>query len=219
MNELHCTCVAAGQCAFRSNRGLSDATFTLRSIMYKCNRYNQLLYSAFVDLRKAYDSIPCVALWRVLSAYRVELKVVELLVDLLTGTQATVKLGGEHGAWFDIGRGVRQGCVIAPLLFNVFFDCVVRLSLAIMPEGRGVRLSFRAEGEVLPWHAGGPSNMLTIAALMYADDRALLSCGKGQLELMLKVFDSVCSRTSAQWACVSMRPRPSSCYGVMMVSH
>jgi hypothetical protein len=84
--------------------------------------------------------------------------------------------------------------VIAPLLFNVFFDCVVRLSLAQVPEGCGVRLSFRAEGEVLPWHAGGPSTMLAIAALMYADNLALLSCDKGQLELMLKVFDSVCSR-------------------------
>jgi hypothetical protein len=183
------------QCAFRSNRGLSDATYTLRSIMYKCNRYKQPWYAAFVDLRKAYDSIPRDALWRVLSAYRVEPKVVELLVDLHTGTQAAVKLGGEHGAWFDIGRGVRQGCVIAPLLFNVFFDCVVRLSLAEMPEGCGVRLSFRADGEVLPkWRAGGSSTMVTIAALMYADDLALLSCDRGELELMLKVFDSVCSR-------------------------
>jgi hypothetical protein len=78
--------------------------------------------------------------------------------------------GNEGGGWFDIGRGVRQGCAIAPLLFNVFFDCVVRLSLAEMPEGCGVRLSFRAEGEVLPWHAGGPSTMLTIAALMYWND-------------------------------------------------
>jgi hypothetical protein len=182
------------QCAFRSNRGLSDATYTLRSIKYKCNRYKQPLYAAFVDLRKACDSIPRDALWRVLSAYRVEPKVVELLVDLHTGTQAAVKLGGEHCAWFDIGHGVRQGCVIAPLLFNVFFDCVVRLSLAEMPEGCGARLSFRAEGEVLPWHKGGPSTMLTIAALMYADDPVFLSCDRGELELMLKVFDSVCNR-------------------------
>jgi hypothetical protein len=97
---------------------------------------------------------------------------------------------------FDIGRGVRQGCVIAPLLFNVFFDCVVRLSLAEMPAGCAVRLAFRAEGEVLPWHAraGGPSTMLTIAALMYADDLVLMSFDRCELELMLKVFDSVCNR-------------------------
>lgn len=62
------------QCAFRSNRGLSDATYKLRSIMYKCHRYKKSLYLAFVDLRKAYDSIPRDALWRVLSAYGVEPK-------------------------------------------------------------------------------------------------------------------------------------------------
>jgi hypothetical protein len=163
--------------------------------MYKSYRYKQSLYLAFVDLRKAYDSIPRDALWRVLSAYYVEPKVIELLADLHTGTQAAVKLANQHGDWFDIGRGVRQGCVIAPLLFNVFFDCIVRLSLAEMPDGC-VRLAFRAEGEVLPWHAraGGPSTMLTIAALMYADDLVLMSCDRDELELMLKVFDSVCSR-------------------------
>jgi hypothetical protein len=175
---------------------LTDASYTLQSIMYKCHRYQQPLYLAFVDLRKAYDSIPRDALWRVLSAYGVDAKVIELLADLHTGTQAAVKLAGEHGDWFDIGRGVRQGCVIAPLLFNIYFDCVIRLSLAEMPEGCGVRLAFKAEGEVLPWHvrAGGPSTMLTIAALMYADDLVLMSCDRCELELMLKVFDSVCSR-------------------------
>jgi hypothetical protein len=185
------------QCAFRRNRGLTDAAYTLRSIMYKCQRYKQPLYMAFVDLRKAYDSIPRDALWRVLSTYGVDAKVTELLADLHTGTQAAVKLAGEHGDWFDISRGVRQGCVIAPLLFNTFFDCVVRLALAEMPDGCGVHLEFRAEGEVLPWHkkAGGESvTMKSIAALIYADDLVLMSCDRAELELMLKKFDAVCSK-------------------------
>lgn len=60
-----------------------------------------------------------------------------------------------------------------------------------MPAGCGVRLAYRAEGEVLPWHVGGgPSTMLTIATLMYADDLVLMSCDRCELELMLKVLDS-----------------------------
>jgi hypothetical protein len=153
--------------------------------------YKQSLYLAFVDLRKAYDSIPPDALWRVLSAYGVEPKVIELLADLHTGTQAAVKQTNENGDWSDIGRGVRQGCVIAPLLFNVFFDCVVRLSLDEMPEGCHVRLAFRAEGEA---GGGRPNAVLTIAALMYADDLELMSCDRDELQLMLQVFDPVCSR-------------------------
>lgn len=122
-------------------------------------------------------------------------KIIELLADLHTGTQAAVKLAGVHGEWFNISRGVRQGCVIAPLLFNTFFDCVVRLALAEMPDGCGVRLAFRAEGEVLPKHekGGGPRSLLTIATLIYADDLVLMSNDRAELEQMLKVFDSVCN--------------------------
>jgi hypothetical protein len=86
---LHCVSDQAdsqlleSQSAFRSKRGLSDASYTLRSIMYKSYRHKQLsLYLAFIDLRKACDSIPRGALWRVLSAYGVEPKIIELLADL-----------------------------------------------------------------------------------------------------------------------------------------
>jgi hypothetical protein len=50
-----------------------------------------------------------------------------------------------------------------------------------MPEGFGVQLAYRAEGEVLPWHVrcGGPSSMLTIATLIYADGLALMTCVQG----------------------------------------
>jgi hypothetical protein len=44
-------------------------------------------------------------------------------------------------------------CVFAPLLFGIGFDCTVRLSLAELAEGCGVRLAFTAERDVLPWHA------------------------------------------------------------------
>jgi hypothetical protein len=92
------------QCAFRKGRGLNEAVLTLRSLMHKCHRYKQPLYLAFVDLRKAYDSIPRGALWRVLSAYGVDPQAVDLLADLHTGTQAAVKLAGSKGDWFDIDR-------------------------------------------------------------------------------------------------------------------
>ncbi len=181
------------QCAFRKGRGLNDAVFTLRSLMHKCHRYKEPLYLAFVDLRKAYDSIPRGALWRVLTAYGVDPQVVDLLADLHTGTQAAVKLAGSTGDWFGIDRGVRQGCVIAPLLFNTFFDCVVRLAVSRMPDGCGVQLAYHADGEVLPrFKSAGQSTMLTIATLLYADDLVFMSCDRSELEVMLQTFDIVC---------------------------
>jgi hypothetical protein len=103
--------------------------------MYTCQRYKQPLYLAFVDLSKAYDNIAREALWRVLSAYGVDPKIIELLAYLHTGTQAAVKLAGGHGDWFDISRGVRQGCVIAPWLF--VYSCTLTVNTVCCQASAG----------------------------------------------------------------------------------
>ena len=103
------------QCGFRPGRGLTDASFTLRQMMGKAWEYAAPLHLAFIDLRKAFDSVPRGALWRVLRAYAVPQLLVELLMDLHTGTQAAVRLGAVMGESFEVSSGVRQGCVIAPM--------------------------------------------------------------------------------------------------------
>jgi hypothetical protein len=76
VNEQVDSQLLESHCAFRKSRRLTDATYTLRSIKYKCQRYKQPLYLAVVDLSKAYDSIPKEALWRVLSACGVDPKII-----------------------------------------------------------------------------------------------------------------------------------------------
>jgi hypothetical protein len=68
-------------------------------------------------------------LWRILPIYRVPSKIVQLLEDLHVGTLAAVRLGGHVGKDFTISNDVHQGCVVAPLLYNVFLDFVVRQPL------------------------------------------------------------------------------------------
>jgi hypothetical protein len=181
------------QCAFRKGRGLSDASFVVRNVMRECVWHKQALFMAFVDLRKAYDCIPRDALWRVLSAFGVPSKLVALLVDLHTGTMAAVKLGRGTGAQFHIQCGVRQGCVIAPLLFNVFFDCVVRVALAAMPAECGVQLAYQSQGELWPRRPDAPASCVTVNCMIYADDLVLMSRDQQELEAMLVTFDRVCS--------------------------
>ena len=121
---------------------------------------------AFIDLRKAFDSVPRDALWRVLRAYGAPPLLVELVSDLHTGTQAAVRLGALKGEPFSVSCGVRQGCVIAPLLFNVFIDFVVRQALARMPSTCGVSFALRTEGRPLP-DAADASASDRIPLLMY----------------------------------------------------
>ena len=179
------------QSAFRKGRGLTDSLFTIRMIMSKCVEFGQPLHMAFVDLRKAYDSVPRDAPWRVLMVYGVHKKLVELLEDLHTGTQAAVRMGGGLSEWFDVQSGVRQGCVIAPLLFNIYIDFVVKQALARMPEGCGVELAYHCDGQLHRVKYGVASCMELVSVLMYADDMVLLSKDAEELAVMLQTMDKV----------------------------
>jgi hypothetical protein len=173
------------QCGFRKSRGTVDAIFTLRSLSAAHAEHKQCMAVAFVDYSKAYDCINRAALWRVLRLYTVHQHIIDLLEDLHTNTAAAVRLAGKIGPEFPVSSGVRQGCVIAPVLFNVFIDHIVKKALDMMPEGAGVSVVTRAGGTVLS------SSVERIVMLMYADDLCLFSHDPAQLALMLKVLDTV----------------------------
>jgi hypothetical protein len=179
------------QSAFRKGRGLTDSLFTIRQLMSRCVEFGQPLFMAFVDLRKAYDSVPRESLWRILHVYGVHKKLIELLEDLHTGTQAAVRMGGQMSEWFDVLGGVRQGCVIAPLLFNIYMDFVVKQALAQMPEGCGVKLAYRADGKLQSIDRSKGASMQLVSILLYADDLVLLSSDREELVAMLKAMDKV----------------------------
>jgi hypothetical protein len=171
------------QCGFRAKRGTVDAIFTLRQLVGGCHAKQQPLCAAFVDLAKAFDSVNRPALWQVLRLYRVPGVLVNLLEDLHTGTQAAVRMDGALGSWFATQSGVRQGCVIAPLLFNTFMDFVVRRALARVQEELGHECGIRIFVDGQP---------RTFFGMLYADDLALLSHPLCELRAMLAAMDQVC---------------------------
>jgi hypothetical protein len=179
------------QSAFRKGRGLTDALFTIRQVISRCVEFNEPLFMAFVDLRKAYDSVPRESLWQILRVYGVHAKLVELLEDLHKGTQAAVRMGGSMSEWFDVRGGVRQGCVISPLLFNIYMDFVVKQALAQMPEGCGVELAYHADGKLQRKKWGRGESLEVLSVLLYADDMVLMSNDRGELATMLQVMDRV----------------------------
>lgn len=184
--------LSEAQCGFRPNRGTVDAIYALRTLGAACGEFNMCLAKAYIDLTKAYDSVNRWALWKVLRLYNVPAKLIALLEDLHTGTTAAVRLDGKLGPAFEVTAGVRQGCVAAPMLFNVFIDHVIRKALSRMPDDCGVRIHVLGRNQPANHTADAESCPIErIVMLMYADDVVLLSHDPQELAEMLVVIDQV----------------------------
>ena len=84
----------------------------------------------FVDLTEAYDSIDRTLLWAVLARFGVPPKMLAVIRHFHDGMRARIRTDdGECSDWFGVEQGLRQGCVLAPLLFNIFFAAVLRMAV------------------------------------------------------------------------------------------
>ena len=84
----------------------------------------------FIDLQKAYDSVDRELLWVVLARFGVPDKMLTVVHQFHEGMRAHVCTDdGEHSVWFVVSQDQRQGCVLSPLLFNVFFAAAIHAVL------------------------------------------------------------------------------------------
>ena len=114
------------QCGFRKGRSCSDMIFTVRQLMEKATEHRAKQFLLFVDLKKAYDSVPRTALWRALEKLGVPDLVIVIIRSFHQGMKAKVCISGELLAEeIDVENGLRQGCTMAPVLFNLYACLVV----------------------------------------------------------------------------------------------
>ena len=87
------------------------------------------MYVCFIDLTKAYDSVDRTLLWTVLARFDVPQRMILVIRQFHDGMRACVRLDdGVCSGWFAVEQGLRQGCVLAPLLFNIFFAAVIHVA-------------------------------------------------------------------------------------------
>ena len=170
------------QCGFRSGRGCVDQVFVMKQMSEKFCGKNKKLYVAYMDLEKAYDRIDRDAMWRVLSMYGINGKLLAAVKSLYERSEARVRVCREEGEWFRVRVGLRQGCVMSPWLFNVFMD-------GVMKE---VRERAGDVGATL-WDARRDSEW-KVEWLMFADDTVLVSDSEEKLERLVHEFGRVCHR-------------------------
>ena len=110
------------QAGFRKGRGTRDQIANTCWIIKKAREFQKNIYFCFIDYAKAFDYIDHNKLWKILQDMGIPDHLTCLLKDLYAGQEATVRT--EHGItdWFQMGKGVCQGCVLSPCLFNLHVE-------------------------------------------------------------------------------------------------
>ena len=94
-------------------------------IIEKAREFQKIIYFCFVDYAKAFDCVDHNKLWKILKGMGIPDHLACLLRNLYAGQEAAVRTG--HGTdWFQIGKGVRQGCILSPCLFNFNAEYIMR---------------------------------------------------------------------------------------------
>ena len=109
------------QLGFVSGNRTSDAHIIINNLVNKlCHKSNKKIFSCFVDFRKAFDLVPRDILLKKLLKHGINGRFFNIIRNIYSNDKACVKLNGKCSTTFDVNIGVRQGCILSPLLFNIF---------------------------------------------------------------------------------------------------
>ena len=188
--------IPESQCGFRSERGTVDVIFVSRYLSSLVVEKEMKLYKCFVDLTKAYDKVDRDILWMVLERRGVPIKLLNLLKGLLVGAVARVRVNGKFSEQFILERGLKQGSVISPLLFNIFFGAIIQevmRRLKLKGVG-GITLKFKIGGNIFDLNElkrKADIQNIRITDLLFADDAEFIANSQEELQCMVDVFVEV----------------------------
>ena len=114
------------QAGFRKDRGTRDQIANIRWIMEKAREFQKNIYFCFIDYAKAFDYVDHNKLWKIVKEIGIRDHLTWLLRNLYGGQEATVRTGHGTTDWFQIGKGVCQGCILLPCLFNFYAEYIMR---------------------------------------------------------------------------------------------
>ena len=133
-------------------------------------------------------------MWKILKEYGIEGDTLEVIKLLYRDTRATIRIGKDRSRDISLGTGVKPGCILSPILFNIFIDFVVRKALRAAGD-KGVRLRVGEEGcwrdSAEPKTANQSTRDLTISCMLFADDMNLLADNYGDLKQLVDTIEQV----------------------------
>ena len=185
--------LADAQCGFRQGRSCTDQIFSITQHIEKLYEHRTQGFLAFIDLRKAYDSVSREALWCGLEVLGVPPRLVQLISSFHTNMSAKVRVGSLHTGQIPVKNGLRQGCTMAPALFNLFFELVLekwRAEMADEHPDLDVAFRFNINGNL--YNSPRTSHSTSSAPdLEFADDAVLITSSRVAVVTALTVFVKV----------------------------
>ena len=112
------------QAGFRKGRGTRHQIANIRWIIEKAREFQKHIYFCFIDYTKAFDCVDHNKLWEILKEMGIPDHLTCLLRNLYAGQEATVRIGHGTTDWFQIRKGVCQGCILLPCLFNLYAEYI-----------------------------------------------------------------------------------------------
>ena len=114
------------QAGFRKGRGLRDQIANIHWIIKKGREFQKNIYFCFIDCAKDFECLDQNKLWKILKEMGIPDHLTCLMRNLYASQEAIVRTG--HGAtdWFQIRKGVHQGCILSPCLFNLYTEYMMR---------------------------------------------------------------------------------------------
>ena len=114
------------QAGFRKGRGTRDQISNIPWIMEKAREFQKNIYLCFIDYAKAFDCVGHNKLWKILREMGIPDRLTYLLRNLYVGQEAAVKTGHGTTDLFQIGKGVHEGCILSPCLFNLYAEYIMK---------------------------------------------------------------------------------------------
>ena len=168
--------ISESQFGFRRNRSTTDCIFILNTLVEKSLNTGKPLYVCYVDLKKAFDNVDHLLLWVKLAKIGVSNKLLSVLQSMYRNAASCIKLSSNTATeFFPCKKGVRQGCILSPLLFNIY---TADLEKELKENKSGIEI---CDG-------------IFLDALMYADDIVLLSSSASGLKKHLHTLSDYCKQ-------------------------
>ena len=114
------------QAGFRKGRGTRDQIANICWIMENAREFQKNIYFCFIDYAKGFDCVDHNTQWKILTEMGIPDHLICLLRNLDAGQEAIVRTGRGTTDWFQIGKGVCQGCILSPCLFNSYVEYIIR---------------------------------------------------------------------------------------------